>query len=260
MTALCKGTYGRRYNGPDGVIYAALYDLDGTCVVCEPYFKSARRRFAYLMAQFGFNRQRAAALLLEIDLKAAKAVGFERARFRHSMVDAYKTLCREAGRTQSQMIVELCRDIGNSPYFRKPELFPNVLPVLNRVREYYYQIAVTIGEREPQEFKIAQAGLGNLFDKVIVTEQDNKVDCIRETIRDLNIDPRYSVMVGNSKRSDGACVAVTNFAYLPLETGWAFDQEEIPQGTGFEIFQVSNWKALEERVLARLIRRRERGT
>ena len=247
----------RKVFGPDGKHYVLYIDVDGTLVACEPLFKRARANFAHLMSLLGFDPEQALTLIHDIDLRSAKAVGFERDRFPQSMVATYKELCRLASKKAEPRVIELCTDIGNSPFFQIPEVFANALPVLERASKYFLLVAVTMGNREVQEYKIHQAGFGGLFDELIITPNDNKAECVRESIIDMNVDPALSAFIGNSLRSDGACLTETNFVHLPLEDGWAFDEHALPADTGFQAFSATSWRGAEERAIARLIRQRE---
>ena len=247
----------RKVSGPHGKHYVLYIDVDGTLVACEPLFKRARANFAHLMQLLGFDIESALALIHEIDLRNARAVGFERDRFPLSMVETYRELCSRSSKSPEQRVVELCMDIGNSPFFQIPEVFANALPVLERASKYFLLVAVTMGNREVQEYKIHQAGFGGLFDELIITPDDNKAVCVRESIIDMNVDASLSAFIGNSLRSDGACLTETNFIHLPLEDGWAFDEHALPVETGFQAFSAKSWRGAEERAIARLIRQRE---
>src|SRR3990167_3565870 len=231
---------GRNFCAPRGKVAALFVDIDGTILVCERNFRRAKRRFGYYMTKLGFDGGRAIELAREYELKYIHKHGFERDALAKSMVWAYRQLCKEKGVACSVSDVEICEDIGRSPFFREPELFPNAAPVLARAFHSFRMIAVTIGNREAQKYKIRQAGLATVFDDIIITQRDDKVELVRAAIADLNIDPHLSAFIGNSVRSDGACLAATNFIYLPNEPGWAFDDAVLPEDTGFEVFQAKD--------------------
>lgn len=246
----------RKVKGPDGKYYVLYVDVDGTLVVCEPLFKRARANFGFLMRQVGFEAEEALQLIHEVDLRNAHAVGFERDRFPQSMVETYRELCKKYDKEPQQEVADLCSYIGNSPFFVAPEVFANAIVVLERLSEYFVLVAVTMGNREAQEYKIHQAGFGGLFDELIITPNDNKPECVRNSIFDMNVDASLSAFIGNSPRSDGACLTETNFIHLPMEESWAFDDKPLPKDTGFEAFSARTWREAEE-TAARLIRRRE---
>lgn len=217
-------------------------------------FEAAIERFGLLMEMCGFDKKKAQELLHEIDIGATHSQGFERDRFPRAMAQTYAQLCKETGKEKENWISGICLDIGNSPFFREPKLFANAVAVLGRAHHNFLIIAVTIGNREAQKYKIRQGGLQPLCDELIITPSDNKAERVREAIEDLNIDPALSAFIGNSRRSDGQCLTETNFIYLPLEKGWAFDESDLPPGSPYRSFEAKDWRDAEERAIMRLVR------
>lgn len=248
---------GRNFCAPNGKIAALFVDVDGTISVCEPYFEEAKQRFGYFMALRGFNRAKALKLVREIELAYVEEHGFERDALATAMVETYRRLAKERGQRTNKFDRAICADIGRSPFFVEPELFPNAAAVLGRAHHNFRIIAVSIGNREAQKYKIRQAGLATVFDDIIITQRDDKSQLVKAAIEDFGIDPRYSAFLGNSVRSDGACLRETNFIYLPMEPGWAFDKASLPQDTGFEVFKMKDWREAEEQGINRLLRRRQ---
>lgn len=254
----------RNFCAPNQKNAALFVDIDGTTLRCQPYFDEAGETFRYFMALRGFDGPDALKRLHEVDHAKTEQEGFERDRFGRSLIDCYRALVKEKRRRftadQRRLDEAILRNIGTGPFFREPELFPNAAAVLGRAHHNFLMFAVSIGNREAQKFKVRQAGLDPVFDEVIVTPFDDKPDLIRHLIRDWNIDPALSAHVGNSRRSDGACLEVTNFVYLPLESGWSFDQtRELPVNSTFEMFTAKDWREAEEKGLNRLVRRRKAG-
>ncbi|MBZ0188641.1 MAG: hypothetical protein K8F91_20515, partial [Candidatus Obscuribacterales bacterium] len=145
--------------------------------------------------------------------------------------------------------------IGSAPFFNEPDLFPHALPVLTRARHNFLPVAVTVGSREVQKYKIRQGGFASVFDDIIITLNENKAELVGEFIEDLGVHPHHSAFIGNSVRSDGVTLSKTNFVYLPLETSLAGPNDRFPESK-FRLFRTENWLDVEERVLNRLIRRR----
>lgn len=255
MTSCCRR--GRSYVLLDGEIVVLFVDVDGTMLECQPYYDAAIERFGFLMQLCGFDKDLAIKTLREIDLSNTHTFGFERDRFPTSMMATYSKLCIDGSVSERSEIRDLCQDIGNSPLFREPKLFPNVAEVLGRAHNHFRMIAVTIGNREAQEYKIRQSGLDPLFDEVIVTPNDDKAERVREVIADLKVNARFSAFIGNSRRSDGQCLSETNFIHLPLEQGWTFDHSDLPANTGFQLFEPKTWLEAEDRGIVRLLRQRD---
>ena len=254
-------TADRNFCAPGGKIAALFVDVDGTILVCQPYFDQAHANFAHFMKLRGFDPDESLKMLREIDHASTEKVGFERDRFGKSLVEAYEHMRRAKRKRFKPEEIEqdrqICENIGRAPFFREPELFANAATVLGRAHHNFMIFAVTIGNREAQKYKVRQAGMQPVFDELIITSRDDKPKLVAQVIKDLNIDPHLSAFIGNSQRSDGACLAHTNFAYLPLEPGWAYDSAAVlPQGSGFEVFDVKDWRQCEERAINSLIRRR----
>ena len=254
-------TADRNFCAPAGKIAALFVDLDGTTLVCQPYFDQAHANFAHFMKLRGFDPVEAQKILHSVDHTNTEKAGFERDRFGKSLVDAYEHMRKlKRKRFKPEDIVndrQICENIGRAPFFREPELFPNAAAVLSRAHHNFKIIAVTIGNREAQKYKVRQAGIQRVFDELIITSRDDKPKLVAQLIKDLNIDPRLSAFIGNSVRSDGACLVHTNFVYLPLEPGWAYDQKAVlPQGSAFETFEVADWRQCEESAINSLVRRR----
>lgn len=235
-------------------IAALFIDIDGTCVVCQPYYDGAIAEFAALMNLCKLATPAVAAdTLKQLYYASMPARGFERGRFGEAIAEAYEALCKAKKRRAQKDIVEICKSIGSRAFFRKPEVFDNCLPVLGRARHNFLLIAVTVGDREAQKYKIRQAGLDALFDEVIITDTENKAELVREAIKDMGIDPQFSAFIGNSIRSDGAALSETNFIYLPLEHSLTRPGDKLPESQ-YQSFTANTWREVEERGIVRLRR------
>ncbi len=248
----------RNMCAPDGKFAALFVDIDGTVMECQPYFDAAVEEFAKLMTLCGFSRLTAKQTLNAVYYGSMPHRGFERHKFGLALAEAYKTLCRENGRRPNKTVRNICSRIGMAPFFNAPVLFSNVLPVLTRAQHNFLIIAVTVGDREVQKYKIRQGGLSSIFDDEIITLSENKAERVREYIEDMDVSAAHSAFIGNSMRSDGQTLTETNFIYLPLENSLAAPNDKFPENTGFHLFHATNWREVEERALKRLIRRRRK--
>jgi FMN phosphatase YigB (HAD superfamily) len=251
----------RNFCTENGKNAALLIDIDGTIQVCQRYFDEAYLDFTYYMQLLGFDAREAHDLLVAVDHERKEALGFERDRFGDSIVECYNRLRkihkRRFGQDQIKRDSSICQQIGRGPFFREPEMFADAAAVLGRAHHSFMMIAVSMGNRDAQKFKLRQAGLSPIFDDLIVTERDDKAELVSQLIEDCHIDARMSAFIGNSQRSDGICLQHTNFVYLPLEIGQEFDiNRPLPQGSGFEVFNARDWREAEEKAINRLLRRR----
>lgn len=264
MAIKCR-TPQRNFCALNGRIAVLFVDIDGTAMVCQPYFDSAISQFVTLMELLSFPRELARRVLHETYYGTMPKRGFDRGHLGEGIIEAYHALCAGTATDSSiglpceqprKDIEEILQMIGNAPFFRSPQLFPNVLPVLTRARHNFFLISVTIGNREVQKYKIKQGGLDAVFDDMIITLNENKAELVRELIVDYQIDPKHSAFIGNSIRSDGATLTETNFVYLPLETSLSYPNDSLPEDTQFDVFKADNWHEVEERAINRLVRRR----
>lgn len=248
----------RNMCAPDGKFAALFVDIDGTAMICQPYFDAAMNEFAALMALCGFDKKHALATLNKVYYGSMPHRGFDRGRFGEAIQEAYHALCKEKRVRRNREVASICGRIGSAPFFNTPVLFNNVLPVLTRARHNFLLAAVTVGNREAQKYKIRQGGLSSVFDDIIITLNENKPLLVSEFMEDMNISPEHSAFVGNSIRSDGACLSVTNFLYLPLETSLSAPNDKLPESK-FYTNTFKDWAELEERGINRLIRHRRKA-
>jgi FMN phosphatase YigB (HAD superfamily) len=253
-------TPNRNFCTPDGKSAALFCDIDGTTVVCQLYFDEAGENFAHYMQLRGFDYAEARAAATDFNRSFLASHGTERDVFPKALIECYRHLVKKSRRRfnseQIKMDERIVHNIGLGPFFRSPELFPNAASALARAQHNFLIFAVTMGNREAQKHKIKQAGLEPLFDETIITSRDDKTKIVAQIMHDLNISPIHSAFIGNSPRSDGACLAVTNFIYLPLEESPLDKTQALPKSQ-FEVFEVADWRQAEEQGINRLLRRRK---
>ena len=254
-------TMDANYCTPDGKSAALFIDVDGTILVCNPLFDEAARAFSHFMSQIGFNPAEVHETFKKFNHEFSDKFGFELDVYGNAMVEVYRHMVKTKRRrfsTDRQAIDErIIRSLGMSPYFRKPQVFPECAEVLRRAKHSFKLFAVSIGNREAQKYKVHRANLPGFEEPLIFTAWDNKPQYVKAVMEDMNISPKYSAFIGNSPRSDGACLAVTNFIYLPIEAPWSYDAGfELPKNTGFDVFEASDWRECEEKGINRLLRRR----
>jgi FMN phosphatase YigB (HAD superfamily) len=166
-------TPNRNFCAPDGKNAALFFDLDGTIVVCQPYFDEAGDAFAHFMANRGFDREEARTAAREFNQKFLHEHGFEREVFNKAMVECYRHMVKSKRRrisAEDQLHDErIVYAIGTFPFFRAPHVFPNAAPVIGRAKHSFLLFAVSAGNREAQKYKVRQAGLDPVFDEIIIT-------------------------------------------------------------------------------------------
>ena len=111
------------------------------------------------------------------------------------------------------------------------ETLPHARETLEALTDKYRLVLITKGDLFDQERKIAQSGLGELFQAVEIVSDKNR--SIYERIFSRHGDgPDKSMMIGNSLKSDvlPAIEAGSWGVYVPHDLTWAYEHAEAPEG------------------------------
>jgi putative hydrolase of the HAD superfamily len=86
----------------------------------------------------------------------------------------------------------------------------------------------TKGLRDEQMVKLERSGIAHYFSR-IETPREKDEHAYRQLIREADLDPATSFMIGNSPRSDinPAVRAGLNAVFIPYAHTWELEQEEI---------------------------------
>ncbi len=87
---------------------------------------------------------------------------------------------------------------------------------------------LTKGDSEEQKLKVERSGIEDYFKQVVIVAEKD-VSTYHRIVRQLQIDPQRSWMIGNSPRSDinPALAAGLNAVYIPHPHTWHFEHEEV---------------------------------
>ncbi|MGC4050745.1 MAG: HAD hydrolase-like protein [Paludibaculum sp.] len=119
------------------------------------------------------------------------------------------------------------RDVLHHPV----ETLPDVRETLEALAGHYLLVLITKGDLFDQERKLAQSGLGELFDAIeIVCERPR--DTYRPHLLQAGDGADHAMMVGNSLKSDimPALDAGTYGVYIPHDLTWVLEHVEEPKG------------------------------
>ncbi|MGB8413774.1 MAG: HAD family hydrolase [Candidatus Binatus sp.] len=136
--------------------------------------------------------------------------------------------------------------IGAHLLERDCALLPDVEPTLQELAQRHRLLIFTKGQRDEQLQKLARSGLGPLFDR-IETPREKDVDAYRRLVRDADLDPSLTFMIGNSPRSDinPAVAAGLRAVFIPHPHTWDLEHEEI-NDAGDRIIELSSFRRLVE--------------
>src|SRR5260370_519182 len=127
--------------------------------------------------------------------------------------------------------------IGAHLLERDCALLPDVEPTLQQLSQRHRLLMFTKGQRDEQLQKLARSGLGPLFDRV-ETPREKDVDAYRRLVRDADLDPSLTFMIGNSPRSDinPAVAAGLRAVFIPHPHTWQLAPEVTNQQAPGTVF------------------------
>jgi putative hydrolase of the HAD superfamily len=203
--------------------WTIAFDADDTLWHNERGFKLTQNRFSELLAAFtsGDDLQDR---LLSAERRNLGIYGFGVKGFVLSMVETAIEVTD--GAVPTAVIAELLsmgRDMLSDPV----ELLPCVRGAIQQLRQTAEIVLITKGDLLDQERKLAQSGLGDLFDTVEIVS-DKSADVYARIF--ARHDTAHQMMVGNSVRSDviPAIEAGAWGVHVPHELTWGYEHAVAP--------------------------------
>jgi putative hydrolase of the HAD superfamily len=203
------------------------FDADDTLWHNERAFRMTEERFAALLADVA-PPERIAERLLETERRNLEIYGYGVKGFALSMIETALELGE--GRAPDAAIAEILA--AAKEMMRHPvEPLPHARAALEALRGRVRLVLVTKGDLFDQERKIAQSGLGELFEAVEIVSDKNRATYERVFKRHGD-GPEKSMMIGNSLKSDvlPAIEAGGWGVYVPHDLTWAYEHAEAPEG------------------------------
>jgi len=201
------------------------FDADDTLWHNEEIFRLTQDRFAELLSNYAETdhlRER----LMEAEERNLGHYGFGVKGFTLSMIETALevTQNRAPGAIISQL-VEAGKDMLAHPI----ALLPQVAETVTRLAPNYTLVLITKGDLLDQERKLAQSGLGELFDGVVVVS-DKTPDTYATSFDTHGTGPQAAMMIGNSMRSDviPALEAGAWGVHVPYEVTWSYEEASVP--------------------------------
>jgi putative hydrolase of the HAD superfamily len=203
--------------------WTIAFDADDTLWHNERGFKLTQNRFSELLAEFT-SRDGLQDRLLSAERRNLGIYGFGVKGFVLSMVETAIEVTD--GAVPTDVIAELLsmgRDMLSDPV----ELMPGVRGAIEQLRQTAEIVLITKGDLLDQERKLAQSGLGDLFDAVEIVS-DKTADVYARIF--ARHDTAHQMMVGNSVRSDviPAIEAGAWGVHVPHELTWGYEHADAP--------------------------------
>ena len=201
------------------------FDADDTLWQNEQYYRLTEARFTALLAEHAAP-DHLSERLLEAEKRNLGHYGFGIKGFTLSMIETAIEVTE--GRVPASVIAEILgagRELLRHPI----EVLPHARETLESLAGRYRMVLITKGDLFDQERKLAQSGLGELFDAVEIVS-DKTAGTYEQVFARHGDGAARSMMVGNSLKSDvlPALAAGAWGVYVPHELTWAVEQAPPP--------------------------------
>lgn len=203
------------------------FDADDTLWENEAFYRMTQDRFAELLADYT-ERAHLDARLLAAERRNLGHYGFGIKGFVLSMIETAIEVTEE--RVPAKVIKELI-DAGQEMLRHPILLLGGVEETIEALAGDHEILLVTKGDLLDQERKLAQSGLGEMFNGVEIVSDKNP-GVYRDIFARHKVDPARAMMVGNSMKSDvlPPIEAGAWGIYVPHNITWEIEHAEAPEG------------------------------
>ena len=209
---------------------AIAFDADDTLWHNERFFRLTQDRFAALLADVA-PRDHLEERLLAAERRNLGHYGFGIKGFMLSMIET--ALDVTGDRVPARVIREIVA-AGQEMLAHPIELLPHARAAVEGAAGAGFRVVlITKGDLLDQERKLAQSGLGDLFDAVEIVS-DKSAPVYAAIFARHGFAPGSVLMAGNSLKSDVLPVLeVGGFGvHVPHDLTWALEEVEPPEGHG----------------------------
>ncbi len=202
------------------------FDADDTLWHNEGLFRMTQAKFRELLADFA-EPDHLQDRLLQAEIRNLGTYGFGIKGFILSMIETALEVTEN--KVPGHVIADMIAT-GQDMLSHPIELLPGVRPVIEDLADAYQLVLITKGDLLDQERKLAQSGLGELFDAVEVVS-DKTPATYHDAFGRHGDGPDRAMMVGNSLKSDvlPALTAGAWGVHVPYEVTWTYEQADPPK-------------------------------
>lgn len=203
--------------------WTVAFDADDTLWHNERGFQMTQTRFAEMLADWS-DPDTLMQRLLAAERRNLSVYGFGVKGFVLSMIETAIEVTNN--NVPAQVISELLA-MGRTMLADPVEVLNGVQSAIEAIKPYAEILLITKGDLLDQERKLAQSGLGDLFDRVEIVS--DKTAAVYAHIF-ASHDTPHQMMVGNSLKSDviPALAAGLWGVHVPHELTWAYEQADAP--------------------------------
>lgn len=205
------------------------FDADDTLWHNETFFRLTQDRFTRLLADHS-DPVRLHDRLLAAERRNLGAYGFGVKGFTLSMIETAIEV--SGGQVPASLIGEILA-AGREMLEHPVNLLPHARATVTALAAEYRVVLITKGDLLDQERKLAQSGLGELFDGVEIVS-DKTPEIYRAAFARHGTGADQGLMVGNSLKSDVLPMLAAGGwgVHVPHELTWALERADPPTGHG----------------------------
>ena len=201
------------------------FDADDTLWHNERFFRLTQDRFEALLSDYT-DKSHLHDRLIAAEMRNIRHYGFGVKGFVLSMIETAVEV------TDGQVpghVVKQILDAGQDMLTHPIELLPHVETTVSALTEEYRIVLITKGDLLHQERKLAQSGLGDLFDDVSIVSEKS-AQTYRSVFSQAYGGPDAAMMVGNSMKSDivPAIEAGSWGVFVPHDLEWDLEKADPP--------------------------------
>ena len=201
------------------------FDADDTLWHNETFFRLTEARFAELLADHA-DPDHLAERLLAAERRNLGHYGFGIKGFVLSMIETAIEITED--RVPAAIIRQII-EAGQEMLAHPIDLLPHAREAVEAAAAAHRVVLITKGDLLDQERKLAQSGLGEMFDAVEIVS--DKTPAVYDAIfRRLGDGPDRAAMVGNSMKSDILPILATGGwgVFVPHGLAWALEHADPP--------------------------------
>ncbi|MGG7564637.1 HAD family hydrolase [Rhodovulum sp. DZ06] len=208
-------------------IKALGFDADDTLWHNESIFRVTQSRFTALLGDHA-GEEDVVARLVEAERRNLAFYGYGVKGFTLSMIETAHAVC---GDDLPPAAVREILDYGREMLTHPVDCLPGAAEALAALAPDHEMILITKGDLFDQERKLAQSGLGDLFDAVEIVSEKTAATYLSAFARH-GVGPESALMTGNSLKSDviPALEAGAWGVHIPYHVTWAHEMAPEPVG------------------------------
>lgn len=225
-------------------ITAIGFDADDTLWHNERFFRKTQDHFTELLSDHlpGYLKQDALdKLLLDAEKRNLGRYGYGVKGFTLSMIETAIEVTQE---TVPASVIKEIIVAGQTMLAHPIELLPHARGAVETIARDYKVVLITKGDLLDQERKLAQSGLGDLFDAVEIVSEKTP-DIYRDIFSRHGDGAGHAMMIGNSIRSDVIPIIEAGGwgTYVPHGPIWEIEHAD-PPAHNPRYHEISNLAAL----------------